>query len=56
VIAMSKLFLCVFVVLLAGCATGPPPPPSPSLTDQDPCAKGESSWDCQVDRYGKVNQ
>ena len=32
-------------------ATAPPPP----LAGQDPCANGESSWDCQVDRYGNVN-
>lgn len=50
---MVKLLLSLFLgLVVSGCATAPPPP----LAGPDPCANGESSWDCQVERYGKVNQ
>ena len=47
---MVKAFTVVFVLALAGCAGLPPQQQAAS-----PCAAHEASYECQVERYQKVN-
>ena len=45
-----RLWAALLVLALAGCATSAPRDDSPSA-----CAKSETSYDCQVERYNNVN-
>ena len=47
---MVKSFALVFILALAGCAGLPQQQHAAS-----PCAADEASYECQVERYQKVN-
>jgi hypothetical protein len=47
---MGRAFIVVFVLALAGCSALP----RGQLT-ASPCAAGEASYECQVERYHNVN-
>lgn len=49
-----KTILVPLVVLLAGC-TGVPASTAANMTRPSPCAAGEASMECQVERYNNVN-
>jgi hypothetical protein len=46
---MSKTFAALLLLALAGC-TGLPP----QQRDASPCAAGEATWACQIERYNNV--
>lgn len=51
---MARLSSCIVLWLaLAGCAA---PPAAPSAPHVSPCAAGEASYACQVQRYHDVAQ
>jgi hypothetical protein len=43
--------LALLLLVLAGCASGPPP----AVDMQSPCFANEASYACQVERYNNVN-
>jgi hypothetical protein len=47
---MVKAFSVVVILVLAGCSAVPYRQPTVS-----PCAAGEASYECQVERYQNVN-
>lgn len=52
-----SIFLVAALAALAGCTNIPQTQNAPQAPDAaSPCAAGESSYACQVDRYQKVSQ
>jgi hypothetical protein len=47
---MSRLIAAALLLASGGCVSLPPPMP-----DASPCAAGEASYACQVERYHNVN-
>ena len=47
---MTRKFLLVLLLPLAACSNLPPPQAAPS-----PCAAGEASYACQVERYHNIS-
>ena len=47
---MKSIAVIVIAAVLSACAHFPPPAP-----DSSACAQNEASYDCQVERYNKVN-
>lgn len=48
---MARTLFTLFLLSVAGCASVQSvPPPVPS-----PCAASEASYECQVERYNRVN-
>lgn len=46
-----RLWIGLLVLALAGCSTAAAPPDETASA----CAKSEASYECQVERYNKVN-